>query len=144
MGSRRKGRILAFQALYAWGITGKHKGLGDLLEFPWLDAEQHKTLGDTADFSRLLITGAVEHIKTIDGMIRQHLAHWDFSRLNLVDLALLRLSIYELLFQTAVPPSVVIDEAVDISKEYGSDDSYRFINGVLDGVRKTIQEGTHG
>ncbi|MDR2072048.1 MAG: transcription antitermination factor NusB [Spirochaetaceae bacterium] len=143
MGARRRGRILAFQALYAWEMAGKENNLGDLLEFSWMDVKQGKALGATADFSRLLVTGTAEHIKTIDAMIRRHLVHWDFSRLNLVDLALLRLSVYELMFQAAVPPSVVIDEAVDISREYGSGDSYRFINGVLDGVRKTIQGGMH-
>jgi N utilization substance protein B len=135
MGSRRKERILAFQALYAWDMADdKDAALGDLLDFSWVDRGSEKTAG----FSRLLAAGTAENIKTVDALIRKNLVHWDFSRLNRVDRALLRVSVYELLFKTA-PPSVVIDEAVDISREYGTDDSYRFINGVLDGVRKTIQ-----
>jgi N utilization substance protein B len=117
----------------------RERTLKDLLEFSWLEENKREALGETVDFSRLLITGAVENCHALDDMIKKHLVNWDFSRLNLVDRAVLRLSVYELLFQNTVPPSVVIDEAIDISREYGADDSYRFINGVLDGVRRTIQ-----
>jgi N utilization substance protein B len=72
----------------------------------------------------------------VDRSIIRQLEHWDFSRLNKVDLAILRISAYCLLFQSDIPPSVTIDEAIDIAKEFGTDDSYRFINGVLDGIRK--------
>jgi N utilization substance protein B len=141
MGSRRKGRILAFQALYAWDMVDagdREKELAELITFPWLEDDKRALLGETVDFSRLLLAGTVENIAAVDAMIRSHLVHWDFSRLALVDRALLRLSVYELMFQS-LPPSVVIDEAIDIAREYGTDDSYRFINGVLDGVRKTVQ-----
>ena len=135
MGSRRSGRILAFQILYAWDTADdKDTALKELLDFSWTENQPP----GTHDFSRLLAIGAVENIQAVDAMIRKHLTNWDFSRLNRVDRALLRLGVYELMFKTA-PPTTVIDEAVDISKEYGSDDSYRFINGVLDGIRKTLQ-----
>jgi N utilization substance protein B len=140
MGGRRRGRILAFQAVYAWGAaSSKEKPalLEDLLSFPWLDDDKKKALGDTADFSRLLIQGTLEKISDIDTMIKGHLKNWDFSRLNRVDLALLRISVYALMFQD-IPPTVIIDEAVAISRDYGTDDSYRFVNGVLDSVRQTI------
>jgi N utilization substance protein B len=141
MGSRRKGRVLAFQALYAWEAAApKDRAalLEDLLVFSWLDDDKREALGDTADFSRLLISGTVEKIADVDAMIKKHLQNWDFSRLNPADLALLRISVYALMYQD-IPPSVVIDEAVAIAKEYGTDDSYRFVNGVLDGARLTIQ-----
>jgi N utilization substance protein B len=141
MASRRKGRILAFQALYCWEAAGAAPGepsvSGDLLNFSWLEKVPDQEL---ADFSRLLVLGTVENIHEVDAMIRSHLKNWDFSRLNRVDLAVLRLSTYSLMFQGEVPPSIVIDEAIGISKEFGNDDSYRFINGVLDSIRKTIQE----
>ena len=149
MGKRRKGRILAFQALYAWDTADdKKSALKDLLDFSWIENNQpfnsnKETDSDedsTITFSRLLVAGTVENIKTVDTMIRKHLVNWAFSRLTRVDRALLRLSVYELLYQTT-PPRVVIDEAVDISREYGTDDSFRFINGVLDGIRKTLQNG---
>ena len=86
--------------------------------------------------------GTLENIFPIDEMIRKHLRNWDFSRLNKVDLAVLRMSAYTLMYQQEVPPSIVIDEAIGISKEFGADDSFRFINGVLDGIRKTLQQGS--
>ena len=149
MGTRRKGRILAFQALYAWDTADdKETALKDLLDFSWAEKKasviSHEQTDKKADssaaetFSRFLVMGTTENIKAVDTMIQKHLINWDFSRVSSVDRALLRLGVYELLFQT-VPPRVIIDEAVDISREYGTDDSWRFVNGVLDGVWKTMQ-----
>jgi len=140
--SRRKGRILAFQALYCW--ESSHGALDDLLMFLWLDSEKQASLdASMADFARLLIAGTVENIGDIDAMITKHLQHWDFSRLNRVDLAILRMSVYTLMYQPDMAPSIVIDEAIGISREFGTDDSYRFVNGVLDSIRITLQGGTH-
>jgi N utilization substance protein B len=134
--SRRKGRILAFQALYCWEST--HTAIDELMTFPWVNSE--KSLDTSiADFSRLLIAGTVENIKAIDAMIKKHLQNWDFSRLNRVDLAILRMSVYSLMFQGEIAPSIVIDEAIGISREFGTDDSFRFVNGVLDSIRITLQ-----
>ena len=139
MASRRKGRILAFQALYCWEV--KCTPLEELLTFSWLD---EKPLDEaTGNFSRLLAAGAVENIKAVDRMIKKHLENWDISRLGKVDLAILRLSVYTLMFQSEISPSIVIDEAICISKEYGADESFRFINGVLDSIRKTIALAKH-
>jgi N utilization substance protein B len=137
MASRRRGRILAFQALYSWEASGTSEGL---LDFSWLEAEKLTKLDEeTANFSRLLVLGTMENIKAVDEMIRGHLKNWDFSRLNRVDLAVIRLSVYTLMYQNDVSPSIVIDEAIGISKEFGTDDSFRFVIGVLDSIRKTIQ-----
>jgi N utilization substance protein B len=139
MASRRKGRILAFQALYSYDAAPP-AALEDLLGFCWLEADKQAALDEgTAMFSRLLIQGTIENLAAVDDMIRRHLKNWDFSRLNRVDLALLRMSAYTLMCQNDVVPSIVIDEAIGIAKEYGADDSYRFINGVLDSIRKTLQ-----
>ena len=134
MASRRKGRILAFQALYSWDV---HNGETlnpsipqGLLDFSW--AGQDSPLAEEMlIFSRLLVTGTIENIKVVDEMIQKHLQNWEIKRLNRVDLALMRMSAYTLMFQTDMPPSIVIDEAVDISKEFGTDDSYRFVNGEI-------------
>jgi N utilization substance protein B len=135
MGARRKGRIIAFQSLYRYDLSGA--SLEELLDFSWLDGERpDRVLPETALFARLLIQGSLENLAEIDDVIRAQLENWDFSRLNRVDLALLRMSVYCLLHQPEIPASVTIDEAVDISKTYGTPDSYRFVNGVLDGVRK--------
>lgn len=135
MGVRRKGRILAFQAIYSYEIA--HPRIDDLLRMSWLDEERLTSLKpETLTFARLLIAGTMENLETIDRIIKGQLEHWDFSRLSKVDLSILRMSVYSLIFQKDIPSTVTIDEAVDIAKEFGTDDSYRFINGVLDGIRK--------
>jgi N utilization substance protein B len=134
MASRRKGRIIAFQALYFWEAAKVPPE--ETLDFSWLGEKPLD--GGMADFSRLLILGAIENINAIDAMISSHLKNWDFDRLNRVDLAILRMSVYTLMYQTDMAPSIVIDEAIGISKEFGTEDSYRFINGVLDNIRKTL------
>ncbi|MDR1909649.1 MAG: transcription antitermination factor NusB [Spirochaetaceae bacterium] len=141
MASRRKGRILAFQALYSWEAAGRELPIPeDLLSFSWLEPEKQAAMdGESAAFSRLLMTGAIEHIADVDAMIKRHLKNWDFSRLARVDLALLRLSAYTLMYQRDLSPSIVIDEAIGISREFGSAESFRFINGVLDSIRKTLE-----
>jgi len=136
MASRRKGRILAFQALYCWESAGIP--LEDLMVFSWLDDKQATLDESIACFSRLLIAGTIENIKTIDEMIKRHLKNWDISRLNRVDLAILRMSVYALIYSSEIAPSIVIDEAIGISKEFGTDDSFRFINGVLDSIKTTL------
>ncbi|MDR2617954.1 MAG: transcription antitermination factor NusB [Treponema sp.] len=147
MASRRKGRILAFQALYSWDLvysqTGKAVIPEGLLDFPWLENEKKTALDEeTFAFSRLLITGTVENIAAIDAMISSHLKNWDITRLNRVDLAIMRMSAYTLMYQDETAPSIVINEAIGISKEFGTDDSYRFINGVLDSIHKSLH-GVH-
>ena len=136
MGSRRKARIYAMQALFSWDVTGAP--LEDLLEFEWVDSRTAEGREETLAFSRLLVAGAIERMEEVDAAIQRHLEHWKLERLARVDLAILRLSTYSLLFQSEIPASVTIDEAIDLAKEYGSDVSYRFVNGVLDAVRKDL------
>ncbi|MDR0316781.1 MAG: transcription antitermination factor NusB [Treponema sp.] len=139
MASRRKGRILAFQALYCWETT--HVPADELAAFLWLESGKKAALNESvASFSRLLIAGTIENIRAIDDMIKKHLQHWDISRVGRVDLAILRISVYTLMFQPEIAPSIVIDEAIGIAKEFGTDESFRFINGVLDSIRRTLQE----
>ena len=136
MASRRKGRILAFQALYCW--EANRVPVEELTAFSWIEKEKFADQG-ILDFSRLITAGTIENIKKVDAMIKKHLEHWDISRLGRVDLAVLRISVYSLMFQTDISPSIVIDEAIGISKEFGADDSFKFINGVLDSIRRTLQ-----
>jgi len=145
MASRRKGRILAFQALYFWE-SSKQEGkiyapFEELTNFDWLEEEKRERLDEgIAAFSRVLIAGAIENIDDIDSMIKEHLENWDITRLNRVDLAVLRMSVYTLMYQNDMAPSIVIDEAIGICKEFGTDDSYKFVNGVLDSIRITLQK----
>jgi N utilization substance protein B len=151
MGARRKGRILAFQTLYSYELCERSERserteqdsdaqLDEVLGFPWLnEAAREKINQESMDFGRLIARGTIENLAEIDKQIKTQLEHWDFSRLNKVDQSILRISVYSLLFQEDIPASVTIDEAVDISKEFGTDESYRFINGVLDGIRKNLK-----
>jgi len=147
MASRRKGRILAFQALYSWDTfysqTGDVSIPEGLLDFPWVEPTIPLD-EEVSAFSRLLATGTTENIAVIDSTIEKHLENWELKRLNKVDLAILRMSVYTLMFQTDIHPSIVIDEAIDIAKEFGTDDSYRFVNGVLDSIRKTLASDEGG
>ena len=141
--SRRKGRILAFQGVYSWDMN--QSPVEDILKFSWL---QKDTQGDEAEktaptpveeqtFASLIISGTVEHVAEIDELIKKHLsANWTLERINKVTLAILRTSIYEMKFQAGSEPKIVIDEAVNIAREYGLEDSYKFINAVLDKIGK--------
>ena len=136
--ARRKSRIIAFQALYSWDVN--NIPLEELLEFAWVDEQMQEKLGDeNLTFTRMLISGTIENIEKVDETIKAHLTNWDFDRLNKVDLAVLRISVYPLLFQLDMPSTIIIDEAVDISKEYGSDDSFKFINAILDSITKSCR-----
>lgn len=140
MASRRKARILAFQALYAWEAS--RVSPTELASFSWLEEEKRSGLDEElAAYARLLIAGTIENIDAVDAAIKSQLQHWSFERLKRVDLAVLRIAAYSLLFQPDLPPQITIDEAIEIVKEYGADDSYRFVNGVLDAVWKNARGG---
>ncbi len=157
--SRRKGRILAVQALYSYDI-GKEE-LENLLKLEWahdsseenaddalkdeksfiepVKENKEEPSSDSEDFARILISGTVNHLEEIDTLIKKHISDkWDFDRLNRVSLAVLRISVFSLLYQKEIHHSIVIDEAIAIAKDYGSDDSFKFINAVLDNVHKEI------
>jgi N utilization substance protein B len=133
MGARRRGRVIAFQSLYRAEVGAA--GLPEVLDFSWMDGPA-AAAPDTLAFARLLIQGTLENLPAVDEAIRRELENWDFTRLNKVDLAILRMSVYCLLYQADIPATVTIDEAVEIARSFGTEDSYRFVNGVLDAVRK--------
>ncbi len=142
--SRRKARIIAFQALYSWDVS--KSSLEDLLTFTWLQKDsalskenEEEVLSDNEKeertFASLIIAGTIEHISEVDKLIESHLSDsWSMDRINKVTLAILRTSVYEMKFQADAKPFVVIDEAVNIAKDYGTDDSFKFINAVLDKI----------
>lgn len=144
--SRRKGRILAFQALYSWDVS--QSSVEDILTFSWLqndsknsdsqeNAEPSEAAKEERMFASLIIAGTIDHITQIDELIKSHLSsNWTLERINKVTLAILRTSIYEMKFQADAQQKIVIDEAVNIAREFGPDDSYKFINAVLDKIGK--------
>ena len=144
--SRRKGRILAFQGVYSWDVS--KSSVEDILNFSWLQKdsegeEKEQPLApeplEERTFASLIITGTIEHVAEIDELIKTHLsANWTLERINKVSLAILRTSIFEMKFQNGSQPKIVIDEAVNIAREYGLEDSYKFINAVLDKIGKEV------
>jgi len=140
LASRRKARVLAFQALYAWEMSRGEPG--ELASLAWLEPEKIAALDEEARaFVRFLVLGTVESVEEIDAAIQRHLEHWDISRLSKVDLSILRLGAYAIIKQPDIPASVSIDESIEIAKEYGSPESYKFVNGVLDSIRKAREAG---
>jgi N utilization substance protein B len=131
VGSRRSARIIALQALYQFDITGTT--LDELLKFDWLDKTHDPNV---VEYAKALVAGYVANRDFIDEIIKRQLEHWDLKRVSYVDRAILRFSTFSLYFQDDVPSTVVINEAIDLAKIFGTDDSYRFVNGVLDGIRK--------
>ena len=142
--SRRKSRITAFQGLYSWDVGGMTEK--DVLELSWL--KQSSSESEESDkapldeeglaFTRMLIAGTIENVEKIDETIKAHLTNWEFDRVNKVTIAILRMSVYSLMFTKDIDSSVVIDEAIDIAKNYGPDDSYKFVNAILDNIKKTL------
>ncbi len=111
--------------------------LDTIVTFSWAAPESLERLGeDGVLFSKLLVVGTIEHVAEIDALIRAYVSAWDFDRISRVDLAILRISVYALLYQKDIHPSIIIDEAVSIAKEFGKDDAYKFINAVLDNIKK--------
>lgn len=127
---RRTAREKALQALFQIDISkaGSREAIAHVLE----DQEHDQYLTQ-------LVEGTLRHQEEIDGMITSHLEKWTIDRLAHVDRSLLRLAVYELKYCTEeVPANVVLDEAIEIAKIYGDDQSSRFINGVLSKIKQSI------
>ncbi|MCL2188725.1 MAG: transcription antitermination factor NusB [Defluviitaleaceae bacterium] len=95
--------------------------------------------GGDAQYVLRAVTGTLDRREQLDGVITQFLKEWTIERLNRVDLALMRLAIYEMLCEPDVPPAVAVNEAVELAKEYGTDESSSFINGVLGNVSRSLK-----
>ena len=93
---------------------------------------------ETRLFAEPLIKGVIEHRDAIDERIKKHTKNWDFHRIAVVDRNIMRLAIFEMLHREDIPPVVSINEAVDIAKKFSTEDSGKFVNGILDKVRGEI------
>lgn len=133
MGKRREGRAAAVQYLFQRDLHAADPGV-TLDDFWKLRPSPPKT----RDFGTELVNGVLAHQGDIDERIKTFTANYELNRLAAVDRNVLRVAIYEMLHSPAVPPVVAINEAIEIAKEYGSEDSGRFVNGVLDRVRATL------
>jgi N utilization substance protein B len=131
---RRECRAAAFQYLYAWSVNQPASMSEDLrLFFEHLDKPR-----DHYAFAEELIHGAIEHVEELDGHIKSLAHNWEFERIAKIDLAILRLAMFEMLHRKDIPPVVSINEAIDLSKQYSSADAKRFINGVLDRMKDKL------
>ena len=129
MGTRREARELALQALYQLDVTGEEDvGVG----------AHFGGSPEAIAFARELVDGVRSERDRIDGLIAASSQHWRLPRLSRVDLSLLRLSTFELLACPDIPASVTIDEAVEIARRFGSEDSAAFVNGVLDAIATSV------
>lgn len=125
MGKRSTGRKLAMQALYQVDIR---KEDADVIIDTYILNDD--ILEDTKNWAIYLIKGAADHLENIDSYISKYAVDWDIKRLNLIDKSILRLAFYELLY-TDTMHTVVIDEAIELSKKFSTDESPKFINGIL-------------
>ena len=132
MGYRRKARECALQMLYELDMTDGDPA--SVRKAYWGDNQVPEAVRDYAD--RLLL-GAEEHRADIDRHIEASSQNWRIERMGRVDRNILRMGVYELLFERDTPEPVVIDEAIEIAKKYSTEDAAHFVNGVLDAVRKT-------
>jgi len=130
VGGRRYGRIIALAALYQIELTNLPPE--KVLKLEWID---DKLPDEIKEFAINLIKGTLEHINEVDSLIKKYSKNWSFDRISIVDKSILRFSIYSLLYRKDIPPKVVIDEAIEISKKYSTEKAYQFINGVLDGIK---------
>lgn len=134
MGARRLGRELALQALYALEVNPMEPRR--FLATFW---ENNPSPAEARNFAGQLIEGILSRRTDLDALIKAKAQHWALSRMALVDLNLIRLAAFELLYRDDIPKKVIINEAIEIAKKFGSEDSPAFINGVLDGI--VVPEG---
>jgi len=130
--SRSRCRELALQLLYQADYRGHRQG-----EVPRFWRHFGKG-GEVPDYLAQLVQGVAAHQEELDRLLRQHSEHWRLERMAAVDRNLLRLALFELLHQPEVPAKVVINEAVELAKRYGSEESGSFVNGILDRVRESV------
>lgn len=150
-GMRRQGRELALKILYS---LPDHEGgaLDEVFADFWQNFRfRDDLLGELAEepealppaqsrlFAETLVNGVAEHLERIDQLIEAHSSNWTLERMARVDLALLRMATYELLCASDVPPNVVINEAVEIGKLFGTKETPSFINGILDQVARHVR-----
>ena len=130
--TRRQNRTAAFRFLYQWEMNPPDDVASELNDF----LERLEKKEGYFSYAIELVDGTLEKLEEIDALINELVANWEFSRIAKTDLAILRLAIYEILYRIDVPPVVVIDEALEISKDFSSDNSRKFLNGVLDQASK--------
>lgn len=134
MGARRRAREYALQMLYQAEASGAP--MSEVSASFWDDREVPP---DVRSFADRLASGTAGAQKESDALLSESLENWRLERLAIVDRNILRLAVYEFLHEPETPPIVVIDEAIELARRFGGDDSWQFTNGILDAVRKKLE-----
>lgn len=130
---RRRARQFAVQAVYQWQITGA--SFAQIIEQFTVDQDLSKT--DVPYFKELL-SGVINRIETLDEKLSPYLSR-NIKDVDMVDIAILRLAMFELSYRTDVPHKVVLNEAIELAKDFATDESYKFVNGVLDKALRSLK-----
>ena len=136
MGQRRRARECALQMLFQIDLTGTTPP--DVFGTFWTGQEAGE---DVRSFAERLVLGVTHELRALDRAITVSATNWRIERMAVVDRNVLRMAVYELLHDAPTPPAVVIDEAIEVAKKFGSEDSGAFINGILDDVRRRVERG---
>jgi N utilization substance protein B len=134
---RRKAREYTIQILYALDLNPAPAE--EFLKVFW---ELHSAKPEVISYATSLVQGTLEKQQEIDELISSHSSHWKIDRMAVTDRNILRLGTFELMAEQSVPARVVINEAIEIAKKYGTSDSATFINGVLDSIHQKIVENS--
>ena len=136
--SRHRAREAALQMLYQWEVG--RLDMAEVNETFWpLRADGEPANEDVQAFATRLAAGVADTVASLDPMIVEAAEHWRLERLNVLDRLILRLAIYELLHEPGTPSKVVINEALELARTFSGDDAVRFVNGVLDAVRRRLE-----
>lgn len=135
MTPRHQARELALQALYFWevGRAAPDEALEHVIAEHLPDAT-----APVLAFAQELLRGTVLAHEELDGIIGRHIDNWRIERLAVIDKLILRMATWELRYQTGTPPAVIVNEALELARTYSADESIKFVNGVLDGIRKSL------
>ncbi len=133
MKGRRLARATALQALYLIDVSGIPEEIALATQQEALDSLKE----NDSSFSKELVSGTRKFLNEIDRKITEAAAHWRLNRMTSVDRNILRLSTYELSYVSDTPPKVAINEAIEIAREFSTEESARFVNGILDKIAKS-------
>jgi N utilization substance protein B len=135
--ARRRAREAALQMLYQWEI-GRISPADTILTY-WPAREETPPLAAVhREFADQLVRGTVSRVGEIDAMLGERAQNWRVERMAVLDRLVLRLATYEMLAEPATPARVIINEALELARQYSGDEAVAFVNGVLDGVRKQL------
>jgi N utilization substance protein B len=132
MGKRREGREVALQLLFHWDLNVRQPLTDEDLDFFW---KFRPTTRNLQIHAAALLNGVVAQQTTIDEKISSYTANYELKRISAVDRNILRIAIYEMMFALDVPPLVAMNEAIEIAKKFGTTESSKFVNGILDRVK---------